>query len=72
MSLHLIDEPILLSVKQLPIANHDCFYTILTMQVYNKPYGQYFMGIFYGGHGQLLLCQFISVVVIVGWVVSET
>ena len=28
------------------------------------------MGIFYGGHGQLLLCQFISVVVTIAWVVS--
>ena len=25
------------------------------------------MGIFYGGHGQLLLCQFISVVVTISW-----
>ncbi len=25
------------------------------------------MGIFYGGHGQLLLCQFIAVLVIASW-----
>lgn len=28
------------------------------------------MGIFYGGHGQLLLCNFIAVVVNISWVVS--
>ena len=36
--------------------------------VYRKPLGQGFMGIFYGGHGQILLNQFISVVVMIGWV----
>ena len=41
----------------------------IILQVYNKPPGQHLMGIFYSGHGQLLLCQFISVVVIVGWAV---
>lgn len=40
------------------------------MQVYDKPAGRYLMGIFYGGHGQLLLCQFIAVLVAVGWAVS--
>jgi hypothetical protein len=39
-------------------------------QVYKKHSGRYLMGIFYGGHGQLLLCQFISVVVSIAWVVS--
>ncbi|MEW5318528.1 MAG: hypothetical protein WDW38_009744 [Sanguina aurantia] len=37
------------------------------VQVYNKPAGQHLMGIFYGGHGQLLLCQVIAMVVIVAW-----
>jgi len=40
------------------------------IQVYKKPAGMYYMGIFYGGHGQLLLCQFIAVLVAVGWSVS--
>ena len=34
---------------------------------YGKPEGQHLMGIFYGGHGQLLLCQFIAVLVIAAW-----
>ncbi|GAX83671.1 hypothetical protein CEUSTIGMA_g11096.t1 [Chlamydomonas eustigma] len=37
------------------------------IDVYHKPPGRYHMGIFYGGHGQLLLCQFISVVVCITW-----
>ncbi len=28
------------------------------------------MGIFYGGHGQILLCNFIAVVVTIAWAVS--
>ena len=36
--------------------------------IYNKPRGQGFMGIFYGGHGQILLCQFIAIVVTIAWV----
>lgn len=36
-------------------------------QVYNKPMGKHLMGIFYGGHAQLLLCQVIAILVIVGW-----
>ncbi|MEW5304700.1 MAG: hypothetical protein WDW36_007293 [Sanguina aurantia] len=39
------------------------------VQVYNKPAGQHLMGIFYGGHGQLLLCQVIAMVIIVAWTV---
>ena len=37
------------------------------VQIYHKTAGQGFMGIFYGGHAQLLLCQFIAVLVMVGW-----
>ncbi len=33
--------------------------------------GQGFMGIFYGGHGQILLNQFIAVCVIAAWSVSR-
>jgi hypothetical protein len=40
-------------------------------EIYGKPLGQGYMGIFYGGHGQLLLNQFISVVVMIAWVVSN-
>ncbi|KAL6751395.1 putative ammonium transporter [Haematococcus lacustris] len=38
------------------------------VQVYGKPSGKNLMGLFYGGHGQLLLCQFIAVVVVIAWV----
>lgn len=37
------------------------------VEVYGKPEGKNLMGLFYGGHGQLLLCQFIAMVVIAGW-----
>ena len=43
---------------------------LCTTQIYDKPPGRYYGGIFYGGHGQLLLCQFIAVLVTVGWAVS--
>ncbi|KAG2487831.1 hypothetical protein HYH03_013548 [Edaphochlamys debaryana] len=36
-------------------------------QVYNITPGHNRMGLFYGGHAQLLLCQFIAVCVIAGW-----
>lgn len=39
------------------------------LQAYGKERGRHLMGIFYGGHGQLLLCQFIAVVVVIAWVV---
>jgi Amt family ammonium transporter len=37
------------------------------VEVYGKPAGAHLMGVFYGGHGQLLLCQFIAVIVIIAW-----
>eukprot|EP00798_Chlamydomonas_sp_ICE-L_P027340 gene27340-biopygen3185 len=36
-------------------------------EVYQIEPGQHKMGLFYGGHGQLLLCQFMSIVVTVAW-----
>mmetsp|Transcript_13091 Transcript_13091/g.32025 ORF Transcript_13091/g.32025 Transcript_13091/m.32025 type:complete len:322 (-) Transcript_13091:129-1094(-) len=39
------------------------------VEVYKVKRGSGLQGIFYGGHAQLLLCQFIAVCVIVGWVV---
>ncbi|PNW78351.1 hypothetical protein CHLRE_09g400750v5 [Chlamydomonas reinhardtii] len=36
-------------------------------QVYNVPPGGHRMGLFYGGHAQLLLCQVIAIAVIAGW-----
>lgn len=39
-------------------------------QVYGQHNVSGLKGIFYGGRGQILLCQFISVLVIVSWTVS--
>eukprot|EP00798_Chlamydomonas_sp_ICE-L_P004531 gene4531-14697_t len=39
-------------------------------EVFQVPPGGYRMGIFYGGHGQLLLCQVISITVTIAWSVA--
>lgn len=37
------------------------------VELYGKQPGQHLMGIFYGGHGQLLLCQFLEIISIIAW-----
>ncbi|GLI65277.1 hypothetical protein VaNZ11_008769 [Volvox africanus] len=40
---------------------------VYIQQVYGVALGGHRMGIFYGGHAQLLLCQVIALIVVVGW-----